>query len=172
MTAATVDISYLNTNLRLWLGDLDPSQYRYLDIWLNTSLVASVKALRSWWHDKYLVDDTTLLISRNPDRLYNFEYPEPPVIDHRDEMPIIIMASIIIKSGSLQNNSWNLASWRDFEINYSPAHISKAQTDSLKMDWETLKDYLKPPQKRLATPVKRHTPGFTKNSYERDLLDP
>lgn len=172
MITTPTNLDYLIPNLRLWLGDINPTEYRYLTEWLRTSLVGAVKALRGWWHDKYMVDDVTYLVSRNDQRSYLFEYAEPPIIDHKDEMPIILMASIIIKSGSLQNNSWNLISWVDSEIQYRPGNVSKAQADSLKADWDSLKDYLKPPQKRLAVTSKRHLQGFKTNQYERDINDP
>lgn len=166
-----VNIDYMIPSLRLWLGDIDSTAYRFTDPWLRTALVGSVKALRSWWHDKYLVNDDTYCITRNTDRQYSFEYPEPPIIDHRDEMPIILMASITIKSGSLQNNSWNLGSFRDFEISYNANQIGREQAASLRLDWETLKDYLKPPSHRLATPQKRSIVGFKSNQYEREVTD-
>jgi hypothetical protein len=165
------NLDYLIENLRLWLGDTTPSMYRYSDAWLRTALVGAVKALRGWWHDKYLVNDDSYLITRNDDRQYMFEYAEPPIIDHRDEMPIILMASIIVKSGSLQNAAWDLASWRDFEISYSPQAKGRELNDSLKRDWDSLKDYLKPPQKRLATPSKRSLIGYKNNQYERNTKD-
>jgi hypothetical protein len=165
------NIDYMLPNLRLWLGDINPATYRYEDAWLRTALVGSVKTLRMWWRDKYLINDDTYNVYRNTDRSYRFEYAEPPIIDHRDEFPIVIMASIIVKSGSLQNAAWDLISWRDFEISYSPQAKSQTLDASLKRDWDTLYDYLTPPTKHLALTSKRSLIGFF-SPYERDMTEP
>lgn len=171
MIETPVNLDYLLPNLRLWIGDIDSTAYRYTTPWLRTALVGSVKALRAWWFDKYLIDNDTYNVSRNTDRAFLFEYAEPPIIDHRDIYPVIIMASIIIKSGSLQNAAWDLATWRDAEIYYSNTESGKQLNDSLKRDWDLLQNYLKPPQKRLAGTRKRSLIGFEKNQYERNITD-
>lgn len=162
-TATNLD--YLIPELRLHLGDTDETAYRYTDVWLRTSLVMSVKALMRWWNYKYLVD-TDYNASRNPRIIFLF--PEPPVIEHGDEYAIILMASIIIKEGSLEESAWSVGSWRDAEIAYSNIEGNKARTTSLKQDWATLESLLKPPQKRLAQSKKGSTPGYLTNRYERD----
>lgn len=166
------NLDYLIDQLRLWIGDTNPLSQRYSDSWLRTSLVGSVKALRAWWRDKYLIDDTTYNVSRNSGRSYLFEYGEPPIVDHRDEMPIILMASIIIKSGSLQNAAWDLVSWRDFEVSVSSQEVGSTLKISLQRDWDLLKDYLVAPTRHLAGSRKRSLIGYGKNSYERNINDP
>ena len=59
-----------------------------------------------WWNFKYLINDSNE-VYRNPN--ISFLFPEPPVIENSDERIIILMASIIIKGGSLEENSWNVA---------------------------------------------------------------
>jgi hypothetical protein len=140
-------VEYLIPFLRLYIGDTNPLAYRYLDEWLKMSLLTSIKSLERWWKSKYLVNDDTQTISRNPD--FTFIIAEPPVITTADEMPIIIMASIIIKSGSLENNSWNMATWRDAEYYVSNVEGGKQKELGVKADWDRLLMYLKPPQKRL-----------------------
>ena len=161
-TATNLD--YLIPELRLHLGDTDDASYRYTDVWLRTALVMSVKALMRWWNYKYLVD-TEYNASRNP--RITFLFPEPPTIEYGDEYPIILMASIITKEGSLEESAWSVGSWRDAEIAYSNIEGNKARTSSLKQDWATLESILKPPQKRLAQSKKGSTPGFLGNRYER-----
>jgi len=157
------NLDYLITDLRLHLGDTS-EPYRYTDAWLRTSLVMSVKALMRWWNYKYLID-TDYNASRNPN--VTFLFASPPIIEYGDEHPIVLMASIIIKEGSLQESAWSAGSWRDAEIAYSNIEGNRARTQSLLKDWETLESILKPPQKRLAQAKKASTPGYIDNQYER-----
>lgn len=145
------DLNYLIPRLRLKLGDLDPSQYKYLDEWLHAALIASVDTLQRWWADKYQMDDD--------DRV-------SPNIERRDIQPIILMASIILKSGSLENFSWNVNTWKDSEIYFSNTEGSRGKQDSLNKDWEELNLLLTPPSKKLVTSVKGHLPGYIGNIDE------
>lgn len=162
MTTTTLD--YLITDLRLHLGDYDPASYRYADAWLLVALKMSVKSLGRWWNFKYLVD-TAEEVYRNPGA--SFVLPEPPVIEVTDERPIILMASIIVKEGSLESNSWNSVAWRDFEVSYSNLEGSRAKQVSLATDWDELKSLISIPTKRLSTPLKQSLPGYKGNLWER-----
>lgn len=162
---ATTTLTYLVSDLRLQLGDMDSSAYRYLDEWLETALLMSVKTLGRWWNFKYLVN-TSNEVYRNPNTIFLFG--EPPVIEVYDERPIVLMASIIIKEGSLENNSWNSISWRDNEISFSNLEGSRAKQESIFKDWEELKSLISPPTKRLSTPQKSSLPGYLNNTWERD----
>lgn len=141
------NIFYLIPILRLYLGDTDPTAYRYTDEWLDITLVNAVKSLQRWWNNKYFVDETNLIVSRNPDYLFTLE--EPPLIQSMDETPLILMASIIIKSGILENSSWSTSTWRDAEYYVSNVEGGKMKQASVNADWDRLLMYLKPPQKRL-----------------------
>lgn len=143
-----INLDYLIPALRLHLGDTDPATYRYLDEWLRVALVSAVKALSRWWGDRYIVDPTTYDVSRNPDYL-DFLYEEPNVIQDRDERPVILMASILVKGGQLESNSWGVGSWKDAEISVSTIESSRAKQFGLGMDWDELQLYLRPPTKRL-----------------------
>lgn len=140
------DLNYLIPRLRLKLGDLNPSSYRYLDDWLHSALIGSVDALQRWWDDKYQIDENN--------RVY-------PNILRRDVQPIILMACIIVKSGSLESFSWNVGSWRDAEISFSNIEGSRDKQESLKRDWDELNLLLTAPNKKLAGSVKGHLPGYT-----------
>ncbi len=158
------NLDYLIDFLRLHLGDTDSASYRYLDEWLRTALVISVKELQRWWNYRYLLD-SNYNVYRNPNHVFIFA--EPPIIQDADEKPIILMASIIIKKGSLENNSWEVGSWRDAEISYSNIEGNRAKLESLRNDWEQLTAILKPPTKRLAQTKKGSLPGYLNNLYER-----
>lgn len=152
----STDLDYLIPELRLKLYDVDPANYRYLDSWLRVSLVESLKALQRWWRIRYTID-SSYVVSRYTNSTFSIE--SPPVIMQQDEEPIIIMASILVKSGVLQNNSWDIGTWRDTEIYVSNIEGGRLKDASLKADWDRLLDYLKPPTKRLFAGARNSIPG-------------
>jgi len=117
-----------------------------------------------WWNYKYLLDNDNN-VYRNTRSTYLF--PSPPIIERGDERAIILMSSIIMKEGSLENSSYDMGSWRDAEIAYSNIESSKAKQLSLQKDIEELKSIITPPSRRLAQPVKGSLPGYLNNLYER-----
>ncbi len=163
---ATTTVTYLISELRTQLGDLDSTQYRYLDVWLESTLLGSVRTLQRWWNFRYLLNETNE-VYRNPLRPLDFMMIEPPVIQDSDVRPIILMASVIIKKGSLENYSWSLGSWRDAELAYSNLEGGRQKNDSLKQDWDELINLIPPPVKQIPFVRKMHLPGFTNNPYDR-----
>ena len=157
----TFDLSNYLDDIKLQMGDSDGTAWE--DDWLHTSLIASVEALQRWWNYRYLIDDDDA-VYRNPNT--SFLFAEPPVIERGDKRPIILMASIILKSGDLENRAWNLGSWRDSEISYSNIESGRRKTDSIVRDWNELVGILKPPQKVLSYASKLHLPGYVRNSME------
>lgn len=153
MIDTEINLDYLIPLLRFKLGDIDSTSYRYMDEWLRVALVSSINALQRWWGDRYTIDYDTNDVVRNTD-VYTFDYDDPPIIQARDERPVILMASILVKSGQLESNSWNVGSWKDAEIAVSNIEGSKAKEFSLGLDWEELKYYIMPPTKRLATALR------------------
>jgi hypothetical protein len=145
-TATNLD--YLIPVLRLHLGDTDAASYRYIDGWLRVALVTGVKSLQRWWSGRYLVDATTYDVSRST--TYTFTQETPPIIQDMDERPVILMASILVKSGQLEANSWNAGSWKDAEIAVSNIEGSRAKQFGYGMDWDELKMYILPPTRRLS----------------------
>lgn len=161
---STIDPSYLIPDLRLHLGDTNSASYRYTDEWLKIALLAAVKALGFWWNVKYLVDDTTDTVYRNP--LIFFTEEEPPIILQKDEILIIIMANIIILEGSLEQSSWNIMSWKDHEISFTNLEQGRVKSGNLGRLWDLLLMYLTPPTKRLVSARKQSLHGYLKNRYE------
>jgi hypothetical protein len=147
MITTVTNIDYLIPTLRLHLGDIDSASYRYIDDWLRTALVTSVKVMQRWWTNRYLVDSITYDISRSSTGVFSFN--EPPIIQDRDERPIILMASILVRGGQLEANSWNVGSWKDAEISVSTIESSRAKQFGYGLDWEELQLYIKPPTKQL-----------------------
>jgi|SRR3972149_1754796 len=165
MPVASSNLDYLIEDLRLHLGDTDSTAYRYTDAWLLTSLVAAVKGLRRWWNSKYLID-TDNDVYRNT--IANFIDDSPPIVQTMDERPIILMASIIIKGGSLESSSWNLGHWRDNEISYSNIQGGKSREYSLDKDVKELETILVPPNKKLRASQKRSLPGYQNSLFEAE----
>ena len=159
---ATTTVDYLLPELRLHLGDIDPSTYRYADEWLEVSLEMSIKSLGRWWNLKYLI--SSHLVSRNPN--LTFIFAEPPVIETQDERPILLIASIVIKEGSLERNSWNAGAWKDAEISFSNLEGSRSKQLSLQKDWDELSMVLSAPTKRLSQALKGRLPGYKQNTFE------
>jgi len=159
----TTTVDFLIPRLRLHLGDTNTSSYRYLDEWLRLALVTSIESLQTWWNYKYLLLDNDDVYRNTAIR---FLFPEPPVIERGDHKPIILMSAIILKMGDLQNLSWNVGAWRDAEISYSNIEASRRKDNLIESDWKELTSILKPPQKRLASAIKKHLQGYLDNPYE------
>jgi hypothetical protein len=165
MIETTTNIDYLIDFVRIQIGDMNPP-YRYTDSMLRTTIITSIRALQRWWNSKYLINSTTYDVYRNP--AINLLFPEPPIIQDLDQRPIELMCSIIIKTGSLENVSYSMGSWRDAEVSYSNIEGGRIKDSSLKRDWEELMNLLPPPSKKLAWTIKGSLPGYKGNAYERD----
>ena len=152
----TTDLDYLIPELRFMIGDIDETAYRYLNSWLRVALVGSIKTLQRWWRIRYEIDDS-YVVTRYSESTFSID--SPPVIMTADEMPILLMASVLIKSGAMQNSSWTTGSWRDAEIAVSNIEGGKLKNQSLEKDWNALKMYLKPPTKRLGKGTRDSIPG-------------
>lgn len=154
---STTDLDYLITSLRWKLGDIDSSAYRYMDEWLRVALVSALKTLQRWWGIRYLIDDTTYVVTRYSGSTFDFD--SPPVIQTLDESPIVIMAAILTKEGTLENSSWTTGSWRDAEVSVSNIEGSRVKEAILDKLWNELMMYLTPPTKRLSGIVRTSIPG-------------
>jgi len=155
MPVRSSNLDYLIDALRLHMYDIDSSSYRYEDSWLLTSLVAGVKALMPWWNSKYVIDTSNNVARNSAWDSDKYEFDSPPIVQINDERPIILMAGMIIKGGTLENNAWDYGSWKDDEIQYSNIEGGKQKNQSLKRDFEELSGYLTPPTKKLAQTFKR-----------------
>lgn len=153
-------IEYLATDvdpivpiLRFYLGDYTPP-YRYTTNTLREALIFSIKMLMRKWNSRYSVT-TDGVVTRNP--LWSFPVAAPPTIQVEDEPPIVIQAAIIIKSGSLQEASWQTASWRDDEIQVSNIQGQRSREKSLDKDLELLDSYFK---SKLHAGIRQSLGGF------------
>jgi|SRR5688572_18065793 len=151
------DLDYLIPELRWRLGDIDSTAYRYPDSWLRVALVASLKSLQRWWGIKYVIDETTYIVSRHSGTV--FANAEPPVIQQQDEIIIVLMAAIVIKDGSLESASWSAGSWKDAEISVSNIESGRLKESSLTRMWNELLWYIQPPTKRLIGIYRSSIPG-------------
>ncbi len=150
------DLDYLIPSLRWKLGDIT-TPYRYMDEWLRVSLVSALKSLQRWWGIKYLIDDTTYVVTRYSES--DFLFDEPPVIQSQDENPIVIMAAILTMEGTIENAAWTTGSWRDAEVAVSNIEGGKMRESSIRRLWDELLMYIQSPTKRLTGIVRTDIPG-------------
>lgn len=151
------DLDYLIPELRWRIGDIDSTSYRYLDSWLRVALVAALKSLQRWWGTRYVIDETTYTVTRYEGS--TFVTDEPPVVQQRDEIVIVLMAAILIKDGSLETAAWTIGSWRDAEIAVSNIESGRIKEASIGRLWNELLWYIQPPTKRLTGMVRSEIPG-------------
>lgn len=157
------NMDYLIPTIRLELGDIDSTSYRYLDEWIRPAMLGAIKALERRWYSRYTVG-TDNDVDRDVNATYNAE--APPIIDGRDERAVVLQTCIILLSGTLENFSWDLGHWRDNEIAFSNVAGGGAKKDSLKDKMSELNEILLPPAKRLKGSKKGHLPGFKNNRFE------
>lgn len=138
MAFVASNLEELITPLRVNIGDISNSP-TYSDELLHTILRQAVSALGRRWGDKYYVD-TSGVVHRNGG--VTFEFSSPPVIQYRDHRPIVLQASIMIKTGKKFSESGNAVSWRDEEFSYSSIESAKQRDSSLRDDVEELNKLL------------------------------
>jgi len=153
------DLDFLIGLLRIHLGDTAVDSLRYTTSILRTALVAGLKALGPRWKYRYDIN-SSYTVSRNHTFL-TFTNAEPPVIQVFDEYPVVLMASILIKSGAIQENSWSIGSWADDEIRYSNIQAAVNRDRSLERDIVILDSIVPTRGKKLARVTKQSLPGFT-----------
>lgn len=160
------NLDYLITPLRLTIGDFN-TPYVYSDDELRTRLTYAVKALSPRWNNKYLINNTTNYVERNPNTIYLMA--DPPLIQVGDERPIILQAAIDILNAVLYTLSASAVSWKDDEVSFSNKDSLVAYQASLARYLNELEGLLPIGTKRLAAARKASLPGFTLaigNEYE------
>ncbi len=166
---APTKISVLIPLLRVKIGDLVPTNYRYLDDWLMTALSASVQSI---WNRKYYIDDLGNVTRTSSLSYFSTDENIVGALEPRDRLPITINAAIIILQGGLENNAWNLSSWRDAEISFSNLESGRIMDSNLKSLFAELYTYITPPTKRLARTTSAPLSGYKYNQYETGNSDP
>lgn len=147
------DIDSLIPTLRMYLGDWE-EPYRYTTNTLRMALIFAVKVLMRRWRSKYKIENETTIV-RNPN--YTFEFSAPPTVQVYDEPAIVVQAAVTIKSGTMQEASWQVGSWKDDEIAVSNIEGSRSRRDGLDKDIIWLNDYFK---RRLFAASKQSLVGF------------
>jgi len=147
------DLDYLIPLLRLNLGDWD-DPYRYSTDTLRNSLVFSLKALMARWGNRYTISDGTVARGK---AAWLYEDSSPPTIQIKDEPPIVLQAAILIVSGATQDASWQVASWRDDEIQVSNIQADKSRHAMLNKWIEMLDSFFK---LKLHMGQRQSLPGF------------
>jgi hypothetical protein len=160
----TSNLEELILGLRVQLGDTNPVP-TYSDEFLHMVLREAVSTLMTRWNDKYYISETGV-VTRSPSEL--FDYSSPPVIQYKDRRPIVLQASIMIKSGKKFNTSGEAVSWRDEEISYSNLESSRQLTSTLQDDLNELNSILPGGKggKLLARPLMGRLYGEFPKEYE------
>jgi hypothetical protein len=152
--------------VRVKIGDFS-SPYRYESDWIRSAIRAASITLQQYLHNKYLLDEDTDDIIRNTEYSpWYYAESQSGVLEYQDKNLYIVMSAIIMLQGDLENNAWNLASWKDFEISYTNMESGRTQSKILDNLWNELYSLITPPTKRLAQPRKSSLPGFLRNRYE------
>jgi hypothetical protein len=159
------NLDYLITPLRLHIND-NTVPYTHSGEELRTRLVYAVKALANRWNNRYLINNDTNYIERNPHT--TFLLANPPLIQYSDERAIILQAAIDIQKASVRTSAAAAVSWKDDEVSYSNLSSVKFLQESLARDIEELDSLLPVSKNRLAQPRKQSLPGFDLpiNDYE------
>jgi len=160
MAFKTSNLEELIIPLRVQIGDNDPTP-TFSDEYLHMVLREAVAALMRRWDDMYYVDNEGV-VHRNPN--VTFDWSSPPVIQHRDRRPIVLQASVMIKSGKKFSESGDVASWRDEEIAYSNIESARQRSSTLEDDVRELDMLL--PGKKLARPKYGRLYGWDTNPRE------
>jgi hypothetical protein len=158
LITSTTNLDYLITPVRLQINDFD-LPYTYSDDLLRTRLVYGVKALMSRWNNKYLINNDTNNIERNPNVPYLF--PDPPLVQAMDERPIILQAAIGVESALISSLSASAVTWKDDEVSYSNKDSIAFQQAALLRDLAELEALLPVAGKRLAQAKRGDLPGFS-----------
>lgn len=165
----SVTVDYLIPYLRLRLGDITQSSYRYLDEWLVEALIFGVKLSARYWNNKYLVTDKGL-VTRNTNTTFLTD-ESTGTIEDRDEPVIVLLATIITLEGSLENSAWSLTSWKDAEISFTNLDSGRIRDKNLDRLYNELNDLVTPPRKKLARTIKGSLPGYNPSGsmgYEKN----
>lgn len=152
------NLDYLITPLRLTVADFD-EPYTYSDDNLRTRIVYAVKALSGRWNNKYLINNDTNNVERNPNTVYLM--PEPPIVQHSDERPIVLQAAIDITNDVLITLSASVVSWKDDEVSFSNKDSITAYQNALMRYLNELDALIPSASKRLASTRKSSLLGFT-----------
>jgi hypothetical protein len=79
-------------------------------------------------------------VFKNPFQVY---VDPDAVVSQEDEVPVILMASILLRKAQLSSSADAFASWSDGEFSYSNLGYQRALIDLLKRDMEELDRYFK-----------------------------
>lgn len=159
-----ITIDYLIPYVRVEIGDTDSTAYRYLDEWIVASLILAVKKAQRYWRSKYHITDKGY-VTRSTTISFDTTEAEG-IIEDRDEPILVLLAAITILEGGLENQAWNVGSWKDAEISYSNIEGGRIRNDNIKRLKTQLDDMIKAPTKRLAWTQGAPLPGFM-NEFER-----
>lgn len=155
------NIDYLIDDVRLYLGDLDGSEYSQTIV--RTSLLSGVKYLMPKWNKKYLIYTEDMLVAsgvvRSPDGTFTLGYQpneydvfrngfvtftseRPPDIEQQDEAAIVLAAAIILRKSKLTSNNPGY-SWVTPDLSYSNIEQARMGRLLIQQDMDALNAFFK-----------------------------
>jgi hypothetical protein len=169
MITTPCNLDYLLSSVRLRVGDVS-TPVQYSDALVRTALVNGVKAIGHYWGHRYFIYDPQMdrgadietpfgVIPkpsgvqpydalRNP--TYQFVAAPPPIIDVRDEYPIVTAAALLCLRTRLTSNMITLISWQTPDFSYTPSVVVRQIGEQLKQLQDDLQSFF---TQRLGKPV-------------------
>jgi hypothetical protein len=163
------NVDYLTKYVRVRIGDSE-TPYRYSDAVVRTALVTAVTSIAHLWDTRYfiydpLMDRGTQMMTpfglldkptglqdydaiRNP--TIEFSSEPPPIIDPRDEFPIVCAAAILCLRARLSSDMSSLISWQTPDFSYSANTVAKQLSGQIEQYLDELKAFF---SRRLGRPV-------------------
>jgi hypothetical protein len=162
-------LDYLLPEVRVLIGDLNSTSYRYLDEWLLLSLAVAVKRYQRYYTPPKYVIDNDGNVSRNVrSTRFTTDESEEGTIEKLDEPILALIAAIVTLEGGLENSAWNIVSWKDSEVSFNNNESGRMKDNNLSRLKNDLSELIKSPTKRLAGSTKSSLPGYLNNSYEHE----
>jgi hypothetical protein len=155
----SVTIDYLIPFLRMRLGDINPDSYRYADEWLLNALIFGVKLSARYWNNRYMINENGV-VTRGPNTTFLTDEASYGTIEDRDEPVIVLLSTIVLLEGSLENSAYSITSWKDAEISFSNLESGRIRDSNLNRLYTELNMLVTAPTKKLARTIKGSLPGY------------
>lgn len=174
MIVTQSNLDYLIVPVRMHVGDINNQTFS--NSLILTSLVFSVKYLQNRWSNRYLIYNSSMLVSgttiNTPDGqctldtlpgvndvfrncAVTFASDGTPVIDQDDEFPVILAAAILLRRSVITSSLNTFSNWSTPDLSFSNVSSYRALIDMINMDMKALDEFFK---KRLAAPQKQSFP--------------
>lgn len=184
MLVQSTNLSIYETDVRLYVGDLDETTYS--DEVIYTALVNAVYYLSKRWFNKYLIYSSGILSGNPaPTEYVNVNTPDgqctipdtvqendvfrncyfaftsmsPPVVEQQDVPALVLAASYLLRRSSA-SSSYTGLSWSTPDLSFSNIQLAKALQEYIKQDLAALDLFF-------AIKLGRIQIGYLKGNFEQ-----